>query len=241
MKQQYDDIAEQYLLTDLKPDKRYSIIPTLVSLVGDLTRKTVLDAGCGSGLFTRLFSRSAQTVYGWDSSKKQLGLARQNTPLPRRNIHYQQKNIFIDQLPQADVIHAPFVMNYAHSAEELGNLFKRFHDALHSGGRIVSVVDLPSGRDLRQLGATKKLLGPKKDGTSIEIITFDSRGERICPLPLLAHYYPRSTFETVARQAGLTLLWRRPIISAEGLADKSIDWSGYLEDPELGYFVAHKK
>ena len=45
-------LAKPYQGTDQKPDKHYSILPTVIQLVGDARDKTVLDIACGSGFFS---------------------------------------------------------------------------------------------------------------------------------------------------------------------------------------------
>jgi len=48
----YSTLAHSYQKTDAKPDKKYSILPTVLMIAGDSSGKTVLDLGCGSGFFT---------------------------------------------------------------------------------------------------------------------------------------------------------------------------------------------
>lgn len=47
----YDSLARDYEQTSEKPDKKYSTLPTVLQLAGDMEGKTVVDLGCGSGFF----------------------------------------------------------------------------------------------------------------------------------------------------------------------------------------------
>lgn len=243
----YDGIASIYTDTDRKPDKRYSIIETAVALAGDVTDKTILDAGCGSGPFSRRFP-SAKVVYAWDRSEQQLEIAKQTEQLLSgveggqvSNIRYHHGDIFTDTLPAVDLISAPFVLNYAPSVAALEQIFLRFCQALPPDGRVIGVVDLPNGRDLRQYGAYKRLLGPAENGTLIEITVYDDLGKKICILPSPIYYYTQETIQQAATKAGFTLSWHRPMVSDEGYERYGVDyWTDYLTDPELGYLVAQK-
>jgi len=105
----YDTLAQAYRKTAEKPDKKYSILPTVMSLLGKLEGKRVLDLGCGSGFFTLpIARRNPEIVYAIDNSQKQLRLL----PKHKRIVPFRL-DIFRDPLPRADVINAPFILNYA--------------------------------------------------------------------------------------------------------------------------------
>lgn len=79
----WDDGAMSYLAmaTDTAdPFKQLVDTPSFISLLGDLKGKTVLDIGCGDGLFcTELMSRGAKVI-GLDGSKNMLSMAKSNCP-----------------------------------------------------------------------------------------------------------------------------------------------------------------
>ncbi|MBP9747590.1 class I SAM-dependent methyltransferase [Patescibacteria group bacterium] len=94
----YNQLAKEYSKTDLKPDKYLSILPTVLQAVGDLSGKTVLDLGCGSGFFSRAFADAgAKDVLGIDSSLVQIDLAKQE---PRLNVKYLVEDVFKTPLPR---------------------------------------------------------------------------------------------------------------------------------------------
>ena len=235
----YDkELAKTFRKSDVKPDKQFSFLPTVMSMMSDLSNKTVLDLGCGDGFFTiALANAGAKHVIGIDNAKEQIDLANEK-PHPE-NISYQLGDIFKDSLPTADITLTPFVVNYAQSVDDLKFLFKNIYQSLTPQGKAVFVVDLPRGKDLKRFGSVKTLAGPAKDGTQIKIDLYNG-DEFICTL--FSHYYTPQTLENILKEAGFTnIAWHGPIISKEGLAKFGDDfWKNFANDSELGYLSADK-
>ncbi len=119
----YDAIATRYVATNIKPDKHFSILPTVMKMVGDCRGKVIFDFGCGSGFFTLQLAQSgAYRVYGVDNSVKQIELAKRFSKHPL--ISYWVRDIFTQYCGYADIITAPFVINYARSAPILTRFFE---------------------------------------------------------------------------------------------------------------------
>lgn len=230
----YERHASAYRETDLKPDKLFSILPTVLKAVGDLSGKTVLDLGCGSGFFSRAFADAgASSVLGIDSSVAQIDLAKKE---PRPNLKYLVEDVFKTSLPKADVVCAPFLINYLSSKAEIAVFLKIVKEALIEGGRAIFVIDLPSGRDLKKYGTRKIVHGSYEDGTPITLELFDGNEKTICVLE--AYYIEPSTFETALKEAGFSTVQKiTPTVSKEGL-DLFCEgyWRSYLIDTELGYY-----
>lgn len=236
MTNDYNVLADVYQNTDIKPDKKYSILPTVLMLAGDLSGKIVLDLGCGSGFFTRQFVVAANRVIGIDNSSEQIERAKQH-PIP--SIDYRLADILKEELPTADIICAPFVLGYCADVDELKNLFAKMYKSLTNGGRLVGVLDVPQGMDLKKYGATKILHG-EKNGSKIEIILTDG----ITPIcTLWATYFTTETVESLLVEVGFhNIEWHTPIVSEAGLSEMPRDfWDGYIAKCELGYFTAIKE
>lgn len=235
-----NNIVTDYQASDEKPDKKYSIGPTVITLANPIG-KTVLDIGCGSGFFSRrLIWAGATRVIGLDNCPEQIRRAKIQ-PLPR--LEYRLEDMHTAELPPADVTTAPFALNYAQNEAQLLHLLSRLYLSLRAGGKLVSVVDLPEGRDLTRFGARKTLLGPKEDGTPIQIDLF-SQNQHLCTLPLAAHYFAPATIERTLTQVGfINPTWHKPLISPEGLEvfkNTPDFWKDYPDHPELGYITAEK-
>ena len=63
--------------------------PAFFAFMGDLSGKTVLDAGCGEGYNTRLLARSGARMTGVDISERMIELARQEEQREPLGIRYE--------------------------------------------------------------------------------------------------------------------------------------------------------
>jgi SAM-dependent methyltransferase len=234
----YNVLASRYKRSNVKPDKQYSILPTVMEMVGDCKGKLVIDLGCGAGYFTvPIAEAGAVIVCGVDNSTAQINLAEKISAHPL--VRYRVGDVFTTCGGPVDIITAPFVANYARTLPILTHFFELVFVSLREGGKVVFVVDLPNGKSLRRFGATKTFDGPVADETPIRIDLFD-KGERICTLSGV--YYTPLTIEAQLRKVGFrTVRWHKPIVSREGIENLGSDfWRGYLDDPELGYVTAVK-
>ena len=233
----YNKLSESYQQTAVKPDKQFSTLPTVLKIAGNFENKIILDLGCGSGFFSNEFARhGAKKAFGVDNSIEQINLAKKN---PLENTEYILADIFKDKLPMADITVAPYVVNYATDINQLVKLFQNIYASLNKNGKLIIVVDLPEGKDLKKFGAIKNVLGEKVDGAKIEIQLFNNE-EFICLLN--AVYFTPSTLESTLRSIGFNdIVWHKPIISDEGTNKLGGEfWKGYIESPELGYLSAIK-
>lgn len=232
----YDILAEKYKNSDVKPDKAFSILPTIKFLVDDLSGKKVIDLGCGSGFFTREFAKTATHVVGIDNAEKQIALAQM---LAVSREEYRLGDIFTDSIPSSNLVCAPFILNYAENVIVLESLLKKIFVSLNPDGVLVAVIDLPSGKDLSKFGA-KKTIENDRDGAPL-IIELFNRGEKICTLH--GYYFTQETVSDLLKNVGFQdIVWHDPIISQEGIAIMGKDfWEGYIENCELGYLTAIRK
>lgn len=240
----FNKISKPYQKTDQKPDKVYSMLPTILKAIGKVQGKMILDIGAGSGFFTReIAKKGAKEVLGIDLSKKQIALAKR---YPKKNIKYAVGNMFSYDYPKSDVINAPFVLNYPHSVSQLQKLLKKFYNSLNNKGKLVSIVDFPDKAFNEELtdkkknwGAIKKIKGKINDGSKIEM-DFYNRGKFICKVE--STYFTKETFEKSLKKVGfIKIKWHKPIISNEGKKKLGPNfWNGYVNNCELGYFTAIK-
>ncbi len=235
----YDLLAGNYKKSNVKPDKLYSILPTVLNMVGNCEGKTAIDIGCGAGFFTLpLAELGALHVSGIDNSWAQIELASKISHHP--TINYVVADAFVQgsNIP-VDIITAPFVVNYARTVPILKHFFTLIHESLRESGKAVFVVDLPNGKSLQRFGAMKTLLGAHADETTIQIDLFNKE-KKICTLTAI--YYTPETIEKLLRDTGFkNIRWHRPIVSEEGVRVMGTNfWRGYTADPELGYLTAEK-
>lgn len=231
----YDKLASSYGESNSKPDKKYSILPTVMKMAGHVDGKIVLDLGCGDGFFAKVFMEKGAEVTGIDNSNEQLKSAHLNNP----ELKLFLADIFKDELPAADIICAPFVLNYADSPSALKKFLKSIFDSLTCGGKVIFVIDLPNGKNLKRFGAVKILSNMSTDGSKLKIQLYNNE-KLICALD--AFYYKKKTIESYLKGIGFSRIkWHKPIVDES--AFETIDqksWKKYLEEPELGYLTATK-
>lgn len=234
----YDALASGYGNSNVKPDKRYSILPTVLRMVGDCNGKTAIDLGCGAGFFTLpLAEAGASVVCGVDNSVAQIRWAEKLSR--HKAIRYCIGDIFTQWGGPVDLVVAPFVVNYARTVPTLTHFFELIYKSLQVGGKAVFVIDLPNGKNLKRFGAVKKFLGPRADEAGIQIDLFKDE-KLICSL--FGVYFTPQTIESLLLQVGFRNVgWHKPFVSDEGISALGAQfWNGYVDDPELGYLTAEK-
>lgn len=90
----WDRYAETYSAVHTEQGdlhKEIFLNPTLLSLMGTVKNKKVLDAGCGEGYFSRILAKSEANVIAVDYSEKMLEIAKERTPIDLR-IDYRHGN-----------------------------------------------------------------------------------------------------------------------------------------------------
>lgn len=142
MKDVFQKYAEIY--DALYSSKDYSLeTDYLFTLLGDLSGKSVLDIGCGTGRYAEEFAKRNVNVFGIDLSPEMINVANKRrsiltTPI-KENLTYQvgdARNFKSEQ--SYDVVCSLFhVINYQLSDEELISFFSTAHDALKPGGVLV--------------------------------------------------------------------------------------------------------
>ncbi len=237
MSKGYNQLAFVYQQVDIKPDKRYSIIPTMLGIAGDLSGKTVLDMECGSGAYARAYAEAgAKRVMGIDRMEIQVQLAQQQ---PHPVIEYSVGDVFSMKLPRADVIDASFVLDSFHKPRQIEILAERLFRACHPGGRVILAANDPNGHPPRAQVVRKTLEGPKKDGVQMRV-EFEKDGGYICTLQ--SHYFSFETIRAAFERAGFSNVTRHTsMVTEEGYrVCEPGYWDGYAENVELLFLSADK-
>ena len=74
-------------------NRRYIIDPAILSILGDVEGKHILDAGCGNGYLCRILSKRGATVTGVDVSEKTIELAKTTESEETRGIKYYVRSL----------------------------------------------------------------------------------------------------------------------------------------------------
>ncbi len=156
----YDKLAKSYNeKIDTKPHNAYYDRPAVQSLVPDVENKTVLDAGCGTGVYLEWLIKKGAKAYGFDASDKMLEFAR--TRVGDKAELY--KGCFEDEFTFLennffDGIISALAITYV---KDLESLFTKFNKVLKNGAWFVFSTEHPFFRytyfDIDNYFNTKKV------------------------------------------------------------------------------------
>jgi SAM-dependent methyltransferase len=234
----YDRIAGQYKRAKLQPWRTHAECYTFFRLVGDLAGKSVLDLACGEGYYTRrLRQHGAARVVGVDLSHGMIDLARAEEARAPLGIEYRVEDVkALVPREQFDLVVAAYLLNYAHTREEMSQMCRAIVGSLKPGGRFVTVNSHPDempghAADCRPYGFMARVVGELKEGAPVVWDFFLPDGS----FQITNYYLSVPTMEGVFRQAGLgAVRWHRPEISPEGIAEFGADyWANFLRHPPV--------
>jgi toxoflavin synthase len=235
----YNIILEKYNKVHVKPDKKFSMVPTILSLAKPIKNKIVVDVGCGDGFYTFIFSKDAKKVFGIDNSKEQIELAKNSK---QTNVEFILGDMSKMDFPKSDMINAPYVLGYLKTKKDLIILFTKFYKSLNPSGKVIGLIDAPKSliHNNQKFGSIKRVKGNElREGENIEINLYDSNKKIVT---LHAYYHTKEIIYDSLRQAGFSkIMWHKPIISRQGI-DKygKKFWEEYLENCDIAYFTAKK-
>ena len=119
--------------------------PIILSFLGNIKNKKILDAGCGSGIRSKILARKGAKVIGVDISKNMLDIAREYC----KGLKIRFDKASIDKLPYKnnsfDIIIASLVIHYLKNPNKA---FKEFHRVLKKGGILIFSTNNPCTGDL---------------------------------------------------------------------------------------------
>lgn len=242
----YDPIAEQYKRSKATPWRAHLECFTLLNLIGELKGLSVVDVACGEGFYTRLLKhRGARQVTGVDLSEGMLELARQQEAAAPLGISYVQGDGRDLRLPEkCDLVVAAYLLNYAHSRDELFAMCRSIAGILKPGGRFVTVnsnpaCDFRSAPSYRQYGfetrLEEKLPIPAAvaEGTPITWTFFLSDGQ----FSIENYFLSPEIHEQALREAGFrTMNWHQPSLAPEGERELGKEfWQPFLTTPPVTF------
>jgi SAM-dependent methyltransferase len=235
------ETAEQYAkMRESHYIKKYSIYPTVLGLLEDVWKRTIIDIGCGAGDFSRMLADRGARVNAFDSSEAMLRIAERITSEEaRKGKSYQNLYFWKNQaetLPWrqmgADGAVAILFFNYIRSREELHAVCKNIYDALgkyrkfiafqnqfedahFEGGKVGNVDYTLVGRNNTGQN-TWSLERRDLQGRSIELELTD---------------WTQLDYESALKEAGFReIKWHQPIVSQEGMdAFGNMFWADFFK------------
>jgi SAM-dependent methyltransferase len=136
----YDELAEDFAaMIDTKPHNAYYERPATLSLLPDVRGKSVLDAGCGPGVYSEWLAGHGADVVALDANEKMVRLARQRLGDSARVILADLDSAGISCRCSFDLISA-LVMDYIRVWD---GTFSEFYRLLHPGCCLVFSIGHP--------------------------------------------------------------------------------------------------
>ena len=138
----YETLAEAYAaVVETKPHNAYYERPATLSLLPDVKGKTILDAGCGPGIYSEWLIKNGAYVTAIDASPKMIELAKQRLG-KTADVRLADMSKPLDFLESAsfDVVLSPLVLDYI---EDWRSIYAEFYKLLRSSGYFIFSVTHP--------------------------------------------------------------------------------------------------
>jgi SAM-dependent methyltransferase len=238
-KAEYDAFAKEYQESKQLPFRTYAEQPLLLSLIGDVAGRSVLDLGCGEGIYARkLKALGAATVVGVDLSREMIALARAAEAASPLGIEYHVGDAgAVGCLGRFDLVVGSYLLNYAQSREQLEQFCRTIRQNLAHGGRFVGMNDNPAN-DLssysgyRKYGFVKSAPSPRREGDPVTYTMYLPDG---ASFTFDNFYLAPHTYEGAFAATGFrTFNWHRPTVTPAGIAALGeAHWQEFLHDPPV--------
>lgn len=152
MPSRYDDYPEEYSAFVRRREAGVSgddlhILPHLLSLLGDITGQSILDAGCGEGYLVRVLAARGARVTGLDAAPRLIELARGRSP--GAAIDYRVADLTVphpEYDSSFDAVASYLVLN---DVEDYRGFARSLARMLKPGGRMVHALNNPYGAVIR--------------------------------------------------------------------------------------------
>ncbi|MFI1279173.1 class I SAM-dependent methyltransferase [Streptomyces sp. NPDC020858] len=236
--QQYDEIGEAYEGFKALPLEQYAVVPSFLSLVGDVSGKSVLDLASGTGFYSREFKRrGAAEVLGIDISGEMVAVAQQLEEHSPLGVHYEVGDVAelrpLDR--RFDVGVAVQLLNYAEDIATTERMCRNAHQSLQPGGEFFLLNQSP---DFRFDGPTPERYGFRSELTGEEVETGPQvRTTALLdpPVSFVANRPRREVYEKCLRAAGFSeLSWVPLTVSEAGVREFGADfWADFHANPPL--------
>jgi SAM-dependent methyltransferase len=241
--EQFDGYARMYEDMFRLPVRSFLERFSVLSQLGELTGRSVLDIGCGTGVYSReLMRHGAAKVTGYDVSAGMIDHARRIEADEPLGIEY------VTEPPRPenakyDLALGVYVLPYAETYDALVELCGLAATALRDGGLFVTLPVNPGydgGRDYyAKYGFRVYPEEARADGSHVTLeLDFGPYHEIIT-----ARHWTRETLERAMTDAGFEeVRWPSYQVSPEGIEAHGQEfWSAYLQCPHATIITGRKK
>ncbi len=115
--------------------------PVIHDLMGDVRGKSILDLGCGDGMFGQmLLAMGCKSYFGVDGSANMIAKAKINLATSAAQIEHATLEDWSYPVSEFDMVFARLVLHYIDDVEAL---FNRISDSMTTGGTLIFSVEHP--------------------------------------------------------------------------------------------------
>lgn len=148
---QYEAIADAYERhAQVRPYNALYDRPAVLALVGDVSGRRVLDAGCGPGLYAEQLVARGAAVVAFDQSPTMVDLARRRAPAAEVRVHDLADDLDWVEAGSVDVVVSALVWHYL---DDRVRALRSFARVLAPGGVVVISTHHPAA-DWARLGGS---------------------------------------------------------------------------------------
>src|SRR3989344_1836460 len=209
---------------------------TIFTLVEDPKNLSVVDMGCGDGIYARtLADLGASHVIGIDCAGDFIKLAEEKSKHYGGKIEYRKA--FIQDCSgsgDCDLAVGSYILNYAKSMDEATEYCKAIASFLKPGGRFIGFNNNPfevfRGERYAKYGFIKIMNG----NTEGEEVVYKVDG---MTNPIINYYLNPKTHEKAFQESGLELEWQRVLLDPSDRADPYWDYFFDGEPPFIAMFA----
>ena len=161
----------------------------------------MIDLACGEGYYTRALRQQGARIVGVDLSRAMIGLAEAEEARRPLGVEYRVGDVrTLDVCGEFDLAFAAYLLNYAHTAEELAQMCRAVARACKPGGRFVTVNSNPAEPTVafpaaRAYGFSRRVEGELVEGAPLVLEFFLPEGS----FEVTNYYLSRGTMEEVLR------------------------------------------
>jgi SAM-dependent methyltransferase len=210
---------------------------TVLAALGDLSRRSVLDVGSGTGFYPRLFrSSGASRVFGVDAARAMVGYAQRQEERDPLGISYEVHDALkLPVIGAFDVVTAVWLIGYAPGLAALDTMLAGLAANVRPGGRLVLLHPNPEAdwavlADYARYGLTT---------TPHDVVDGRTRATvRVAtepPFEFEEFFWPPGVVEAALARTGLTTVLRRPVLTPPG--DEGF-WRPLRENPTFAVLTA---
>jgi SAM-dependent methyltransferase len=208
MATRYDrENAGRYQTAKEQPWRTRVELFSLMDLIGDLTRRKVIDMACGDGWLTRALRKAgASRVLGTDLSPEMISLARRKEAEEPLGIDYAVEDARADgPARDFDLVTSNWLLVYARDQSELAQMCRSMARQVRRGGRFVTLITNPDlytwqddPPDYRKYGFEARLPEAPVEGAPV-IFTLHVED---ASLDIENYYLPAEAYASALRSAG---------------------------------------